>query len=103
MALKSLKPRLSQKAFGANHQRKKKWGKGRGGRPWRRLREQIFKRDMYTCQICHRTGGDLELDHIINIASGGTDEPNNLQTLCSQCHKQKTQTESQTGGIKKLF
>jgi len=37
----------------------------------------------------------LELDHIVNVAQGGTDDESNLQSLCSPCHKKKTLKESQ--------
>lgn len=35
-----------------------------------------------------------ELDHIVNVARGGTDDESNLQSLCVPCHKKKTQQES---------
>ena len=98
MALKTLRPRLatiSTKAVNDTHQPKSRWGHGRGGRPWRRKREEIFKRDKYTCQVCDRIGGELELDHIINVARGGTDDDHNLQTMCNPCHIPKTHAESQ--------
>lgn len=98
--LTTLQPRLRP---ATTHAPKKNWGKGRGGRAWRRLKDEILARDNYTCQCCRRVGGRLELDHIINTAVGGTDDKNNLQILCHDCHKTKTQTESQAGGVKKNF
>lgn len=98
MALKTLRPRLQPiktKAVDGTHQPKAQWGHGRGGRPWRRKREEIFLRDKYTCQVCGRVGGELELDHIVNVAKGGTDDNSNLQTICkSPCHAEKTLRES---------
>ena len=87
-----------------NHQPKSRWGSGRGGRPWRRLREQILLRDLYTCQHCRKVFDpkDLVCDHVVNSAQGGTDDPTNLQTLCNPCHDKKTHAESMAGGIKKL-
>ncbi len=73
---------------------KQNWGKGRGGRPWRRLKAEIHKRDEWTCQCCKRVTMELELDHIVNVAQGGTDDEANLQSLCVPCHKKKTQAES---------
>lgn len=35
-----------------------------------------------------------EVDHVIPIAQGGTDDPNNLQSTCSACHRRKTQHEA---------
>src|SRR5690554_1011520 len=70
------------------------WGSGRGGRPWRRIRERILARDCYTCQHCGRVTDEPEVDHIKNIAQGGTDDDSNLQVLCAPCHKAKTAQES---------
>ncbi|WP_413247305.1 HNH endonuclease [Pseudomonas sp. Marseille-Q5115] len=73
------------------------WGSGRGGRPWRRKREEILQRDLYTCQYCRLVTLDLEVDHIINKAQGGTDDDSNLQSLCIPCHKLKTASGSLAG------
>lgn len=94
--LPGLQPRLKPLT---SHQSKRNWGKGREGRAWRRLRAKMLVRDNYTCQCCGRVGGRLELDHIVNRAVGGTDDKANLQILCYQCHKIKTQSESKAGGV----
>lgn len=73
------------------------WGSGRGGRPWRRKRAAVLVRDQYTCQSCGTITLDLEVDHIVNIAQGGTDDEENLQALCVPCHKLKTAEESARG------
>ncbi|WP_083264625.1 HNH endonuclease [Pseudohongiella acticola] len=68
-------------------------GKGRGGRPWRRKRDRILQRDKGLCQPCRRTGRvspASQVDHIIELASGGTDADSNLESICSTCHKAKT-------------
>ena len=72
------------------------WGKGRGGRPWRRLRDAVLLRDGYCCKACGRVclPSDLCADHIVNKARGGSDDLDNLQTLCVDCHKVKTARES---------
>jgi hypothetical protein len=54
-----------------------------------RRRFQIFQRDSYECRICHRTDEPLELDHIIPVCRGGSDESDNLQTLCWDCNRGK--------------
>ncbi|MAG66595.1 MAG: HNH endonuclease [Pseudomonadales bacterium] len=97
--LSTVKPRV-QMAQGRHMARAddvqvERWGSGRGGRPWRRKRDQIFLRDGYTCQHCGKVTHELELDHIVNVAQGGTDDDENLQSLCVPCHKQKTAMESQ--------
>lgn len=56
----------------------------------RKFREMAFKRDNYTCQICHDgKGGNLEAHHLeswdANIEKRF--DLNNLVTLCKDCHK----------------
>jgi hypothetical protein len=41
-----------------------------------------------TCNYCGDVGN--EVDHVIELASGGEDTIDNLQVLCSACHKVKT-------------
>lgn len=54
-----------------------------------RLRVQVLDRDNSTCQLCGATlkdGIKLHVDHIIPVSKGGTNEINNLQTLCESCN-----------------
>ncbi|WP_078657955.1 HNH endonuclease [Streptomyces rimosus] len=63
---------------------------------WTRLRRTILRRDNRTCYLC----GDpkaSEVDHIIPVAFGGTDEPMNLAACCRTCHQLKTAREAQRG------
>ena len=56
------------------------------------LRQQIMRRDNYTCQICGKympDGRDIHIDHIVPIARGGKTVPDNLQVLCSHCNLSK--------------
>jgi len=74
-----------------------RWGQGRGGRPWRRIRDRILQRDCYQCQHCKRKGFVTladEVDHIVPLSKGGTDADDNLEAICADCHKVKTQQES---------
>ena len=60
------------------------------------LRHAVFKRDGYRCQECFRgreDGVKLEIDHIIPVAKGGTNEIDNLQTLCMECNRNKHTNE----------
>ncbi len=54
-------------------------------------REQIKKRDGYTCQCCFRSGKGirLEIDHIIPVFQGGPANVENSQTLCRECNSKK--------------
>lgn len=49
-------------------------------------REAVLHRDNYTCQICGKKNIRLEVHHIIFRSQGGTDDENNLITLCGDCH-----------------
>lgn len=77
------------------------YGQGRGGRPWRRIRDRILKRDNGLCVPCRKEGRltvATEVDHVIGRAQGGSDTDGNLQAICTPCHKAKTQREAH-GGI----
>jgi len=86
-----------------DHQREA-WSSNKGksaqsrgyGYQWVKLRKRILKRDSYLCQNCLRNGiitEAKEVDHILNKKRGGTDEDSNLESLCSPCHKDKTNKE----------
>lgn len=56
-------------------------------------RVRVFDRDNYTCQMCGATvedGAKLHIDHIIPVSKGGTNELDNLQTLCFECNLGKS-------------
>ena len=57
-------------------------------------KEQVFKRDNYTCLCCGKQKGTgrrvkFEVDHIVPFKFGGETSINNSQTLCSVCNKDK--------------
>ncbi len=54
-----------------------------------RERNAILERDGHQCTRC---GGrvKLQVDHIIPRSRDGSNDPSNLQTLCTPCHKVKT-------------
>ena len=54
-----------------------------------RKRFFVLKRDRYRCRMCGRSGVELEVDHRIPIAQGGSDALDNLQTLCFDCNRGK--------------
>ena len=47
---------------------------------------QVLHRDGYKCQNCGKVKCKLEVHHIIFRSNGGSDEPENLITLCNDCH-----------------
>lgn len=59
-----------------------------------RTRYDVLRRDNYKCRKCGRSPATnhsitLEIDHIIPIAKHGTNDIDNLQTLCSDCNEGK--------------
>ena len=67
------------------------------GTAWDKIRKQIMQRDGYLCQPCRRQGRPTPakaVDHITPKAKDGTDDPDNLQAICNDCHKAKTKAET---------
>lgn len=66
------------------------------GNAWDRTVRRIRARDCDMCQPCERRG-DLSLyaaiDHKVPKAQGGTDDDDNLQVICRECHTAKTSAE----------
>ncbi|RLC88792.1 MAG: hypothetical protein DRJ03_01700 [Chloroflexi bacterium] len=52
------------------------------------LARMVFERDKYRCQYCG-TWKNLTVDHIVPVSKGGSDDVNNLQTLCNECNARK--------------
>ena len=89
--------------MGSSTKRNGGWsGKGsrheRGyGSAWVKARARILTRDSHLCQPCLAKGRPTpatEVDHIKPKAKGGTDDDDNLQAICHDCHKEKTEAEA---------
>ena len=52
-------------------------------------RFEILKRDNYTCHYCHRTGVVLEVEHVVALCNGGTNDDDNLVAACHDCNQGK--------------
>ena len=52
------------------------------------VREYVFQRDNHQCKSCGQTT-KLSIDRIIPLASDGSNDISNLQTLCSSYNSQK--------------
>lgn len=102
--LKTLPPRLREaRPRLAPNQPSTVYGQGRGGRPWRRKRDEVLKRDRYQCQCDECQEAQFprvadEVDHIVPLSQGGTDDPSNLRAIHHDCHKAKTQREARGQG-----
>lgn len=70
------------------------------GSQWDKLRKRILERDCGLCLVCQAEGrltAATMVDHIINKAAGGTDDEENLQSICRECHVEKTAREARRG------
>ena len=56
-----------------------------------KLRFDVFRRDKYACQYCGARSPDVELevDHVLPVSHGGTNDMSNLKTSCFDCNKGK--------------
>ncbi len=54
-------------------------------------RENIYKRDRYTCQYCDSIFGskELTLDHVLPVSKGGQKSWTNIVTACRDCNQKK--------------
>lgn len=52
-------------------------------------RQEVFRRDNYTCQYCGRKTSNLTMDHVIPRHLGGPKTWTNVVTACSTCNHQK--------------
>ena len=102
MKLRCLVPKLLQgqargPGWAPDEQRGNRHARGYG---WEleKLRKRILARDFGLCVPCRSEGivtAATQVDHIVQKADEGNDDPNNLQSICEACHKTKTARESQ--------
>lgn len=58
-------------------------------------RFKVLSRDLFTCQYCGASAPDvrLEIDHIIPVSKGGSNDSDNLVTACEACNRGKWANE----------
>lgn len=67
------------------------------GDTWMKIRDRILTRDQGLCVICRKAGVfrmATEVDHILPLEDGGSNDDDNLQSLDSDCHAAKTAAEN---------
>jgi len=64
------------------------------GRRWQFIRKMVLD-DNPLCVVCERPA--QEIDHIVPLYKGGTNDRENLQPLCIECHKDKTRQDAGKG------
>ena len=69
------------------------------GRKLQRERERLFSKQplCVQCIADGRVSVATQRDHIIPLADGGEDVPENTQGLCVDCHDKKTNKDSKRG------
>ena len=65
------------------------------GRRWLVLRSQVLSAEprCLSCLQHGRLSAANEVDHIVPLQHGGTDDVGNLQPLCHDCHANKSVAE----------
>lgn len=55
------------------------------------VKKYVLQRNNHQCQSCGKknTEARLNIDHIIPLAKGGSNDLSNLQVLCSPCNQKK--------------
>lgn len=59
----------------------------------KKVRFEIFKRDSFSCRYCGNgtsVGSILNIDHVIPVSKGGTNDVENLVTACFECNSGKS-------------
>lgn len=58
------------------------------------VKMRVVRRDNYTCQECgcHLRDDEVEFDHIIPHAKGGSSEEQNIRLTCYDCNRDKSDT-----------
>lgn len=65
----------------------------------KRTRFEVLRRDNYTCRYCRSTDNPLTVDHVVPVALGGSDNPDNLVAACQDCNSGKAATSPDEGTI----
>lgn len=67
---------------------------------WRKLRAFVLDRDQHVCHVCHRVGAN-EVDHVVPLGQGGTDDPRNLAAIHRRpCHAAKSAQEANAARVR---
>ncbi|MCH7549000.1 MAG: HNH endonuclease [Candidatus Krumholzibacteriota bacterium] len=74
------------------------------------LSKGVFYRENGLCSLC---GSDLTgllaagvahaIDHIVPLVRGGTNDPTNLQLLCTACNQKKSGGQAETSGRRNMY
>jgi len=66
------------------------------------VKKNVAANQQWKCQICSLLlEATYEIDHVIPKCKGGTNDENNLQALCPNCHRKKTRKDISKPATKK--
>lgn len=82
--------RLYNRLARANGQDRDYWSSAN----WRKKRAAVLREHPF-CSICGKPA--TEVDHIIPLRKGGTDDNFNLRALCKKCHSSKSARDGRWG------
>lgn len=72
----------------------------------KRTRFEVLRRDGHTCQYCGlkatQTEKGLTVDHVVPVALGGADGPENLVAACRDCNAGKSSIQPDSPLVKSL-
>jgi 5-methylcytosine-specific restriction endonuclease McrA len=79
----------------------KRWDYQKGNqKDFYNVKAYILHRDGYQCQKCKTKKGKLHVHHIIFRSKRGTNTPDNLITLCEECHDRLHNGEFEIKGVR---
>jgi 5-methylcytosine-specific restriction endonuclease McrA len=81
---------------------KKRWWTYQNGnqKGFYNVKAYVLDRDGYKCHQCKKKNMRLEVHHIVYRNEGRTNSPDNLVTLCSECHRKEHTGEIVIKGLR---
>jgi 5-methylcytosine-specific restriction endonuclease McrA len=61
---------------------------GLSGGAWQTVRQKVLTRDMDSCYLCGGPGAN-QVDHLVGVADGGSNDLSNLASCHAACHARK--------------
>jgi 5-methylcytosine-specific restriction endonuclease McrA len=61
---------------------------GLSGGAWDTLRCKVLARDFGVCYLCDKFGAE-QVDHLVEVADGGTNDLTNLASCHAACHERR--------------
>lgn len=79
----------------------KRWDYQKGNqKDFHNVKAYVLHRDGYQCHKCKTKKGKMHVHHVVFRSNGGTDSPENLIVLCSDCHDKLHKGEFEIKGIR---